>query len=301
MRRRLDGIFASEEDYLAGLLEHVSRRSGKMLRPALLLLCGRAAGEIGETHVLLGAAVEALHGATLVHDDVLDEAQMRRHAPSVNKLWGNEASVLLGDFLFASAFNLAAQTGDIPSMRMISSAAATVCHGELIQIAHRNDTALDEARYMEIVRKKTASLYACACAMGARCAGGDEDLAAALRDYGRDLGAAFQIVDDCLDITGDEDEAGKSLGTDLAKGKFTLPMIWLMGRSKKAVAMLGDTENLDPGDVREVLRASGAVCYALGVAERLAAAAVAAIPGGVSPEIAQSLTLAAEYVVRRTR
>jgi len=301
VRAHLDGIFSSEDGYLATLLEHISNPAGKMLRSALLLMCGRAVGPIDETHLLLGAAIEAVHSATLIHDDVLDEAELRRHAPSVNRLWGNEASVLLGDFLFATAFSLAAKAGHVPSMNMIASAAATVCHGELMQIDHRNDTAITEERYMEIVRKKTAALYSCACKMGAICAGANDNQAGALENYGRNLGVAFQIVDDCLDVTGDEAATGKSLGTDLTKGKFTLPMIWLMRKSKKAIEMLSDTDKLDEEAVREVLCESGAVEYALGVAEKHAENAKSFIPSGVPAEIAESLMLAADYVVSRNR
>lgn len=215
----------SKIDFVTELTSRVQLYRGKRLRPALLLLCGKACGTIQPDHHVLAAVVEMIHAATLVHDDILDEAQTRRHVTTVNAEWGSEPCVLLGDFLFTHSFHLAASLESTYACRWIGKATNLVCEGELHQIARRGDFGLTEAEYVEIIQGKTAELIACCCGLGAHCAGASPEVEAALSAYGMELGIAFQIADDLIDLESDEAVAGKSVGSDLLKQKMTLPLI----------------------------------------------------------------------------
>ena len=209
-------------------MKHGFRLGGKRLRPALVLLSAQACGGIRPEHVPLAAMAELIHTASLVHDDVLDEATIRRHLDTINARWDNEASVLLGDYLFARAMCLASSLDDAFACRLISESARNMCEGELKQIESRGDYDLSESDYFEIIAGKTAALTACCCRLGAHYAGAEPAVCEALARYGHDLGVAFQIADDVLDLLGDEAAVGKSLGTDLRKQKATLPLIRLL-------------------------------------------------------------------------
>jgi len=227
--RRVDARLADElhsnHAQANEVIRHGIRLSGKRLRPALLLLAGQAVGPLRDEHVTLAAVVEMIHTATLVHDDVLDEAAIRRHEDTINARWNNETSVLLGDFLFTHAFYLASTLESTYACRTIGRATNIVCDGELRQTIASGDVHLSEDDYLAIVEAKTAELCACCCELGAYYAGGDEETVARLAAFGRNLGIAFQIADDLLDLEGSETNTGKSLGTDLAKRKMTLPLI----------------------------------------------------------------------------
>src|SRR5687767_3674404 len=210
------------------LVKHVARFRGKMLRPILLLLSGKACGELTDAHVTIATVVEMVHMATLVHDDVLDEAELRRKGATINHLRGNEAAVLLGDYLISHSYHLCSSLDSPLASRVIARTTNTVCEGELLQIDNRNNLDLDEETYLKIITLKTATLCATCCFLGAKFAGGSESQVAALKTYGRALGIAFQIQDDILDIVGDADTVGKTLGIDIEKGKMTLPMIHFM-------------------------------------------------------------------------
>jgi len=225
----------SRSAFIQTLVDHAARFRGKQLRPALLLLTARACGPVRHDHHVLAAVVEMIHAATLVHDDILDEATVRRHSATINAEWGAEAAVLLGDYLFTHAFHLASSLESTYACRMIGRATNLVCDGELLQVHHRGDLDLDEAAYQEIIRGKTAELTAVSARLGARYAGADEPTCDALDRFGRGIGVAFQIADDVLDLLGDEREAGKTLGTDLEKQKLTLPIIRLLQAPDPAV------------------------------------------------------------------
>jgi octaprenyl-diphosphate synthase len=217
------------------LLKHGFRLGGKRLRPALLLLVGKAVGgQIGRPHLVLSAVLEMIHTATLVHDDVLDEAALRRHLDTVNARWNNQSSILLGDFLFSHAFYLASTTGSVFACRQIGRATNIVCEGELRQVTSRGDLALTENEYLSIIEAKTAELCACSCILGARYSGAGAGVVKAMGRYGRYLGIAFQIIDDLLDLVGREELAGKSLGSDLEQEKLTLPLIRLLSQLNEA-------------------------------------------------------------------
>lgn len=222
---RLKRELRSRHPQVDDVLRHGLRLGGKRLRPALVLLSGQAAGEIAEEHIVLATVMEMIHTATLVHDDVLDEAELRRHVDTVNARWSNETSVLLGDFLFSHSFYLAATIGTADACRTIGRATNIVCDGELRQTLSGGNLELTEEEYLAIIDSKTAELCACCCELGGQYAGGDSATVERLSSFGRNLGIAFQIADDLLDVLGHEHETGKSLGTDLAKRKMTLPLI----------------------------------------------------------------------------
>ncbi len=236
VQRVFDEQLASDLPPVMQLVRHVERYRGKMLRPTLVIVSGLAAHPriVGETdlvslvsdpHVAVAAVCEMVHMATLVHDDVLDEADTRRRGQTVNRLHGNETAVILGDYLIASAYHLCSRLGTPQSALAIGRASAVMCAGELLQLHHRDDGSLDEATYYEIVDRKTAELISTAAELGARLSGAEESVCEALAEYGRCVGIAFQIQDDLLDLTGDERTVGKSVGKDLEKGKLTLPLI----------------------------------------------------------------------------
>ncbi len=229
---RVEGILreelANENPFVGALLDHSTKFYGKRLRPALLLHCSHIFGGPSDLHLSLAAVVEMLHNATLVHDDVLDEAKVRRRVETLNQVWGNEASILFGDYLFAKAYALCAKLHNREANRILAHTIEEMCVGELSQIATKFNFDIDEERYLEIIRRKTASLFATACRLGAVGLDADPAAVESLARYGTCFGMAFQIIDDCLDLTGDESVAGKSLGTDLEKGKLTLPVIRLL-------------------------------------------------------------------------
>jgi octaprenyl-diphosphate synthase len=222
---QLKAELRSDHPFVDELVRYGCLLGGKRLRPSLLLLTAKAAGRITREHVTLATVVEMIHTATLVHDDVLDEAQIRRHLATVNARWDNESSVLLGDFLFTHAFYLASTLNSVQGCRLIGRATNIVCEGELRQKGSRGNFELSESEYLEIIAAKTAELTAVSCRLGALFAGASEDTTEQMDGFGRDLGIAFQIADDLLDVLGNERTTGKSLGTDLEKQKPTLPVI----------------------------------------------------------------------------
>lgn len=272
----LDREFFARDGVFSSILTHVGSFRGKMLRPALMLLSGRACGEIRTEHIPLAALVEMMHTATLIHDDVLDDGVLRRGAETVNRRFGNEASVLLGDLLFAQTFVILSRLGLPEVSRRFSDAAERICEGELNHILRKFQVDLTENDYMEIVERKTATLFSLSAELGAYLAGAPAEQSAACERFGRSIGIAFQIIDDCIDVVGNEGDAGKSLGMDLTKGKVTLPVIRLVEIGSEAQmlqAIFGRCSDLDEGEVeriRRLLDESGAVRYARSMAERAA-------------------------------
>lgn len=225
--QRFEEALQQEEEIVGKLIQHASQFQGKRLRPLLLLTSARACGEIRPVHYELAIVVELIHNATLIHDDILDDATLRRRVSTLNTAWGDELSVLFGDYLFARAFTICSRL-DVPeAVQILSETAHEMCVGELRQTATRFNFSMPRELYIEIIRRKTASLFDAACRLGASCAGAEDRHVRALSRFGLLLGIAFQIVDDYLDILGEEKIIGKSLGTDLAKGKMTMPLIEL--------------------------------------------------------------------------
>jgi octaprenyl-diphosphate synthase len=294
----------SQFPFVQQLVDHCVDLQGKRLRPALVLLSGQAFGPLGDDHLVLAAVVEMIHAATLVHDDVLDEAMIRRHAATVNAEWGNETAVLLGDYLFTHAFHLAASLDSTRACRWIGQATNKVCQGEMLQVHQRGNLELDEDDYLAIIEGKTAELTAVCCRLGAVYAGAPEPTVAALERYGRNLGIAFQIADDVLDIWGEERVTGKSLGTDLEKQKLTLPVIRLLRRAEPATAdyirrLLSDAKSDGRRRLRPHLENSGALDYAWQRAKAHIKAATDSLECLADSDAKAALRSLAHYVVRR--
>jgi octaprenyl-diphosphate synthase len=220
------------------LAAHLVAAGGKRLRPLLTLasarLCGYPGKSGGMRHVQLAACVEFIHTATLLHDDVVDASELRRGLASANAVFGNKSSVLVGDFLFARAFQLMVEDGSLEVLSILSRAAATIAEGEVLQLVTQNDLSTSEARYFEVVTGKTAALFAAACQVGAVVAGRGVEAEAALAEYGMNLGIAFQLVDDALDYGGKSAKLGKNVGDDFRDGKITLPVVLSFRRGSES-------------------------------------------------------------------
>jgi octaprenyl-diphosphate synthase len=226
-----DAIQAQARNFdpaLEGYVAYVCKSSGKRIRPALALLAGGATGGVTEEHRKLAMILELVHIASLVHDDIMDGAELRRGAPTAAAKWGSALSVLLGDMLFAHALELASEFEDSGVSRNIARASRDVCAGEILQTQRRHDLTLTVPEYLRVIEMKTAALFSAAMELGARLNGQSAEVNESLKQYGMKLGTAYQIYDDCLDLVGDEKVAGKTLGTDLAKGKLTLPLLFLL-------------------------------------------------------------------------
>lgn len=294
----------SDKAYIRDLCRHVERYHGKRLRPALLLLSGRACGRVTYEHRVLAAVVEMVHIATLVHDDVLDEADTRRRAPTVNRMQGNEAAVLLGDTLISHAYHLCSSLESQEASRVIARTAAIVCEGELLQVSQRGNYDLAEAEYFEIIERKTASLIGACCMLGARYAEADEKTVVRLRDLGMAVGTAFQIADDLLDLTGNEREVGKSLGRDVEMGKITLPIIHFLrtntARRGEMQALLQDGSISDRSSrIAAMLRASDSLEYATQKAHEILETAYAVLAELPATDARESLKTMTDFVMTR--
>jgi len=247
-----------------GYVSYVCDTNGKRIRPALSLLAGGTTGEMTPDHRKLGVILELIHVATLVHDDIMDNADIRRGIPTASSKWGNSLSVLLGDCLFSHALMLASEFDDPNINRMIARASNDVCTGEIIQTQRRFDLNLSRETYFKIIRMKTAALFSAALKIGALLNGATPEIQERMHSFGDNLGTAYQIYDDCLDLVGDEGTIGKTLGTDLAKGKFTLPMLNLMenaspGQKEKLNRLLLEQEPIDVNVLAGIADYAGAI------------------------------------------
>lgn len=307
---------ASKE--LRPLIERVSRYRGKQLRPALVFLAGRLFDEPLAAHYTCAKVVELIHVATLVHDDVLDDAQVRRQSLTVNHLHGNEVPVLLGDYIYALAFQMSLRLSDLTCSRLLSDVTRVICQGEITQSLHRLAADWTEDHYYRVIGDKTASLYGAACKLGAHYAGAGPKAADDLWEFGYQLGMAFQIVDDCLDLCGEEAIVGKSLGTDLTTGKLTLPLLYLKnhgadGGRRLVALMTNGSEGADGHGAdgnggnhasrRERLQrefdVDGAVSWSLAQARRFVTAARGALEDLPPSGARDAMTRVADYVVDR--
>ncbi len=303
--RIFDRTLSQYRSPFGSLIEHLRHYRGKRLRPALLLLTARAFGKVTTQHHTLAAAVEMIHTATLVHDDVLDEAELRRHIPTVNAGWGNKVSILLGDMLFTHAFHLTS-TVDRRACEIIGEATNRVCAGELRQVTERGNLNLTEADYFAIIDGKTAALTECCGKLGGLYAGASEEAADKLGTFGRNLGLAFQIADDLLDLVGNEDTAGKTLGTDLEQQKLTLPVIHCLNRlpAAEADSLRSAIRGGESGLGRRVLQAlekTQSLAYARRKAEEFARTArqeLECLPRGECRMILEAMT---DWSVKREK
>ena len=333
--RAVDALFArelaSDLPNVNELVAHVGKFRGKMLRPLLVLLSGLAASGDGpresenqesqiENLVTLATVVEMVHMATLVHDDILDGAEIRRRGATINHLHGNEAAVLLGDFLISHAYHLCSSLDHLApglpgdthaaahasASRLIAHTTNIVCEGELTQNHHRGNWRLDETTYYLIIHRKTAALTETCCRLGAMCATDRPDRIAALAAFGKGVGAAFQIVDDILDICGNQKTVGKSLGTDIEQGNLTLPLIHFLGHAAPPhrELLIGLLESQDPDRVervRQLVAPSDSMAYARRAAQRLVEEAISALSVLPASPARDALIQAAQFVTARDK
>src|SRR5205814_1024446 len=275
--RRVDELIGrrleSDVPLVREVAQYIVAAGGKRLRPALLLLSCGALGYRGEARLTLAAVVEFIHTATLLHDDVVDESRLRRGHETANAAFGNAAAVLVGDFLYSRAFQMMVEVDDMRVMRVLADATNTIAAGEVMQLMGSHDPDVDENRYLEVIRRKTAKLFEAAARLGAVLSRSTPEVEARLADYGARVGTAFQLIDDVLDYSGEEATIGKSLGDDLAEGKPTLPLIHAMragAPAEQAVvrrAILGGGRD-DFAGVLAAIRRCGSLDYARAAAPR---------------------------------
>ena len=284
---------------------YIVNSGGKRLRPLGVLLSARACGYGGERHIDLAAVIEFIHTATLLHDDVVDGSDQRRHRNTANAVWGNAASVLVGDFLYSRSFEMMVDVGSMRVMDILSHATSRISEGEVLQLLNCNDADTTEARYLEVIERKTATLFQAGTRIGAVLAAAPPEIETAMADYGRHLGVAFQLVDDALDYRAKGEELGKNLGDDLAEGKPTLPVIRALAvGTPEQRALL--REAIEQGgreriaEVAAVIDSTGGIEYTILLARRHAASAKQAV--ALLPESAQraSLELMVDFAVART-
>src|SRR5690554_277097 len=259
---------ASDVPMVEKIAQYIIESGGKRLRPLLVLLSSRACGYQGDDHLKLAAVIEFLHTATLLHDDVVDTSDMRRGKSTANARWGNAPSVLVGDFLYARAFQMMVELESLPVMNVLSQATAVIAEGEVMQLMNIKNPDLTEEQYMVVIHNKTAMLFEASSHTGALLAHADQEAGTALRDYGKHLGLAFQLVDDVLDYLGDAEAMGKNVGDDLAEGKTTLPLIYAMANGSDDERKLirqairnGGRDGLP--QVLEIVKSSGAIEYTM--------------------------------------
>ena len=295
---------ASDVVLIRQVAEHIVAGGGKRLRPALHLMASAAAGFNGDARFELAAVIEFIHTATLLHDDVVDESELRRGRKTANAAFGNAASVLVGDFLYSRAFQMMVTVSNMRVMEVMAEATNTIAEGEVLQLLNIHDPQVDEARYLEVIRRKTAKLFEAASRLAGVMAGVAPAIEQGLADYGTHLGTAFQLVDDVLDYSGDATAIGKNIGDDLAEGKPTLPLIYAMRTGTPAQAALIRGAIVHGGrhkfaEVVAAIDATGALAYARMAARGEADAAQASIR--CLPESAAKTTLLqlADYAVVR--
>ena len=292
------------------IADHIIASGGKRLRPMLHVLAAGAAGYHGEQHIKLAAVIEFIHTSTLLHDDVVDESDLRRGRKTANALWGNAASVLVGDFLYSRSFQLMVELDDMRIMRILADTTNTIAEGEVLQLLNIGNADVNEAAYLAVIERKTAVLFAAATELGGLLGGLPEAQVQALRRYGMELGYAFQIADDLLDYVSDADTLGKNIGDDLAEGKPTLPLIYALERAQSDPASAAQAQSLrhaiehgglDSLDrIIAAIRDSGALERTHRRAESHAAAARDALQSLPDSPYRDALAALADYSVQRT-
>lgn len=294
----------SEVALVNQIAEYIIGAGGKRIRPVLVLLIANAYSYRGTDHLQLAAVVEFIHTATLLHDDVVDESSLRRGRKTANALFGNAASVLVGDFLYSRAFQMMVSVGDIRIMQILADATNVIAEGEVLQLLNMHDPDVSEERYTQVIRSKTAKLFEAAAQLGALIAGASDEEIEAAAEYGRSLGTAFQLIDDVLDYSGQADDIGKNVGDDLREGKATLPLIYLMehGTEEQRQLVRNCIENGDEQHFDAVLFAvttSGALDYTKRKAEEASARATASIISLPESEFKEALLKLSDFAVHR--
>ena len=296
---------ASEVVLINQIAEHIVSAGGKRLRPMLVVLAGRACGPTRADHHQLAAIIEFIHTSTLLHDDVVDESDLRRGRSTANALWGNAPSVLVGDFLYSRSFQLMVELDRMDVMRLLADTTNRIAEGEVLQLLHVHNPDTDEAAYLRVIERKTAVLFAAGTQLGALASGADAATQRKLYDYGMNLGYAFQIADDVLDYTADAADLGKNLGDDLAEGKATLPLIHAIRHSAQDIAerlrvIVQDGDAAAMPEVLSAIRATGGLEYSQQRAREYADAAELALDGLAESDALAALRGLARYAVTRS-
>ena len=300
IRRRLQ----SDVVLINQLGHYIINSGGKRLRPLLVLLSAQACGYRGTHHHALAAIVEFIHTATLLHDDVVDASELRRGRETANAVWGNEASVLVGDFLYSRAFEMMVEVDSMRVMQILAEATNTIAEGEVLQLLNCHEPDTTEQQYLEVILRKTAKLFEAAAQLGAVLAGSDAQTEAAMAAYGVHLGTAFQLIDDALDYSGDEATIGKQLGDDLAEGKPTLPLIHAMREGSESEIEVVRRAITEGGrdlisEVTSAIASTGAIAYTSRLAMDEALKARAALDALPASAYRDALTGLADYAVSR--
>jgi octaprenyl-diphosphate synthase len=299
---------ASDVPLIGQVGEYLLSSGGKRIRPMLLLLAARLCNYAGEHHIELAGVIEFIHSATLLHDDVVDGAELRRGNQSANAVWGNEASVLVGDYLFAKSFSVMVGCNSLKILQLLSDTTTQMAEGEVQQLLNTADLDIDETRYLNVIRDKTAILIAAACQVGAVLAEASAQQEEALREFGLEIGTAFQLMDDALDYVADQKEFGKETGHDLAEGKMTLPLIYAYSRAnaqeRDEIANIVELDELSEVDLERICvlieRYDGISYTRQRAAERieLAKSQLSIFPDN---EVKTALQILADYVVARNK
>jgi octaprenyl-diphosphate synthase len=308
----MEGVNATIRQYLRSdvalinqVANYIINSGGKRLRPLLTLLCSKACGYTGKKHVLVASIVEFIHTATLLHDDVVDDSNMRRGRQTANSIWGNESSVLVGDFVFSRSFEMMIDVGEMRVMEILACASNTIAEGEVMQLLNCNDPSTTEDRYMAVIQSKTAKLFEAACQLGAVLAKQPKVIEVACATYGMHIGTAFQLKDDVLDYQSSLEEMGKNLGDDLAEGKPTLPLIYALKNSSSSTAELICDAIKNGGEkhmveVMAAIESTGAITHTENVANKHAQIAkqhIAILPDNPYRDALTELT---EFAISRT-
>ncbi|MDQ6988072.1 MAG: polyprenyl synthetase family protein [Mariprofundaceae bacterium] len=302
IRRELD----SDVMMIPAIGNYIVDSGGKRLRPLLCLLSARLFGYRGERHIPLSVVVEFLHTASLLHDDVVDSSDVRRGTPSANGVWGNQASVLVGDFLFSRAFEMMVADGHLDVLALLSKVSNTLAEGEVLQLVRTFHLQMTEAQYLEVVESKTAILFSAAAEIGARVSEENEQTITRMAEYGMCLGVAFQLMDDVLDYAAEADAVGKPVGHDLEEGKITLPLIHAMAQNAELYAIVegiaerGCYADGERKKVRDTVLSVGGVERCLAAAQEYAERAKRALPETGNREIGQLMAELADFSARRT-
>jgi octaprenyl-diphosphate synthase len=306
----LQDELSSDDPFIGELVTYVLRTRGKMIRPALVCLSALACGGGSDARLEIAGAVELIHVASLIHDDVIDAADLRRGYASVNAMWGNQVAVLLGDYLFSKAFHMLARLRSAEIAATMARATVRMSQAEIKQIKYGSRPHTDDRIYYDIIDGKTAQLMSAACRCGALTAGAPEREAAALREFGLEWGMAFQITDDALDLTATPERLGKPIGSDVQTGKVTLPIIHALSHAPSAdqtrlrellTTANGDPDGVQTREVHDILARCGAIDHALGVAHARAGRAAAALTPIGGSAARESLLALVEFVTVRGR
>ncbi len=295
----------SPVELIEKICQHIIQSGGKRLRPLLTLLSAKLCDYPGTDHIRLAVIVEFIHTATLLHDDVVDASGLRRGQPTANSLWGNQASVLVGDFLYSRTFQLLTEMQHLPIMQILANATNTIAEGEILQLVNRNNPQVSEQNYLDVIRSKTAVLFAAATELGVAVAQHSPEQQQAMADYGLHLGMAFQMIDDWLDYAVNAEESGKNPGDDLADGKITLPLIYAMQHSSPAESQLirkaieqGTSQDFKA--ILEIIASTQAFAYVRRCAQHHADKAKAALAIFPDNHYRQSLIALAQLAVDRS-